>query len=78
MGRKEGTTTRIIDRCIQEFFENGFTYIYEGRVNLEQAHKDAMERFKMRMSSEHPHAKYTYEFGSFDNIRCYKVKAHNL
>ena len=28
-GRKLGKTTRIVDRCIQEFFEKGETYVYE-------------------------------------------------
>lgn len=76
--RKSGKTTRKVDQAVQDFFNNGITYLYEGRVANKNVHQEAMNVFNSRMQSEHPHAKYTHEYGCFDGIWCFKIEKHNL
>jgi hypothetical protein len=73
--RRSGSTTRLINRCIEEFFEKGITYIYEGRGESTEKiqTKEAFYLFKKRMNSEHGNQKYEYEYGDFDRIKCFKV-----
>ena len=73
---KSGETTRLIDRCIQELFTNGVTYLYEKRTGIPQMiqNRDAMDRFKKRMKSEHKNIKFSYKYGIFDNIKCFKIQ----
>ena len=73
---KSGETTRLIDRCIQELFTNGVTYLYEKRTGIPQMiqNRDAMDRFKKRMKSEHKNVKFSYKYGIFDNIKCFKIQ----
>jgi len=73
---KKGKTTRLIDRCVQEFFKNGICFIYEDRfdVNTELKTHNMFTIFENRMKSEHSKIKYTYEFTQIDRIKCYKVK----
>ena len=73
--RKSGKTTRLVDRWIQEFFEKGITYIYEGRQNENQKllNQEAINRFKRRMDSEHNDIDFKYEHGVFSGISCFKV-----
>ena len=73
---KSGETTRLIDRCIQELFTNGVTYLYEKRTGIPQMiqNRDAMDRFKKRMKSEHKNVKFLYKYGIFDNIKCFKIQ----
>ena len=73
---KSGETTRLIDRCIQELFTNGVTYLYEKRTGIPQIiqNRDAMDRFKKRMKSEHKNVKFSYKYGIFDNIKCFKIQ----
>ncbi len=78
--RRSGKTTRIVDRCIQEFFTAGVTYVYEGRgtETEKQQTEEVYSIFLNRLESEHRHAKYTKKYGIFDGISCYKVEQHNL
>ena len=80
MKNKKGNTTRIIDRCIQELFSKGVTYIYDGRGTSSQ--KEQTEKalciFVGRLEREHPKAKYVSKYGEYDGIRCYKFETHNL
>lgn len=70
---KNGTTTRIIDRCIQELFNNGFTFLYDVRNNKPNTKtKRAFYRFELRMNNEH-FVKYKFETGVFSDIWCYKI-----
>ncbi len=71
--RHSGATTRIIDRCVQELFTTGTTYVFEGREN-KQMTREVFHKFKKRMESEHPHVSITHECGVFDRIYCYKVQ----
>ena len=73
---KSGETTRLIDRSIQELFTNGVTYLYEKRTGVPQMiqNRDAMDRFKKRMKSEHKNIKFSYKYGIFDNIKCFKIQ----
>ena len=73
---KSGETTRLIDRCVQELFTNGVTYLYEKRTGIPQMiqNRDAMDRFKKRMKSEHKNVKFSHKYGIFDNIKCFKIQ----
>jgi hypothetical protein len=80
MKNKTGKTTRIIDRCIQELFSKGITYVYDGRgssTQKEQTEK-AVSTFINRLETEHPKAKYASLYGEYDGIWCYKFETHNL
>jgi hypothetical protein len=74
---KKGKTTRILDRCVQELFTKGITYIYESRTD-ENVNKLLHEKFIARLELEHPKAKYVSHFKTYDGIPCYKVEIHNL
>ncbi len=76
---KLGVTTRLIDRCVQELFNNEVTYLYEKRTGIPQMveNYEALERFKKRMKSEHKHIKFSYKYGIFDNIKCFKIQLIN-
>ena len=70
-----GNTTRIVDRCIQEFFLRGTTYVYEGRnsPDREELSNKCNQVFKKRMLSEHPEVKFTSEYMMVDRIWCFKI-----
>ena len=72
MKNKTGNTTRIIDRCVQELFSKGITYVYDGRGTLTQKEQTekALGLFVSRLEREHPKAKYVSKFGEFDGIPC--------
>jgi hypothetical protein len=73
--RRTGKTTKLVDRWVQEFFEKGITYIYEGRDKENQMHlnMEALERFKKRMASEHSNIDFDITTGNFSGITCFKV-----
>lgn len=73
--RRSGNTTRLVDRWVQEFFEKGITYIYEGRgeKNEREITGSAFLKFKNRMKHEHPIEEYNFEYGEFSGIKCFKV-----
>ena len=75
MKKRTGKTTRIIDRCIQELFTKGVTYVYDGRGTSTQKEqtKIAFEIFVKRLKVEHPKVQTFRTYGEFDGIRCYKV-----
>jgi hypothetical protein len=75
---RSGKTTRKVDQAVQYFFKNGVAYIYEGRERKESHHEHAFSIFKKRMEAEHPSAQYTYKYGCYDGVWCYKVESHNL
>lgn len=74
---KKGKTTRILDRSIQELFNNGVTYVYESRTDA-IINKQLHQKFISRLELEHPKAKYVSHFNTYDGIPCYKVEIHNL
>lgn len=74
---RTGKTTRIVDRCVQEFFAKGITYVYEGRDKRSMT-DNVFDLFKQRMEIEHFGVKYTFKFGNFDGVSCYKVEKHDL
>jgi len=80
MEEKKGKTTRIIDRCIQELFTKGITYVYDGRgTSTQDEQTEATYRlFVDRLQREHPKAKYFSKYDEYDHIWCYKVEIHNL
>lgn len=73
--RGSGTTTRILDDCIQELFSNGITYIHEGNGTEEEASKRRalFYRFRRRMDIEHNHINYISKLVRQDGITCFKV-----
>lgn len=73
--RRSGQTTRLVDRCIQEFFTNGFTFIYEGigSDKYRVMNNEALGRFKRRMKSEHPASKFEVISWEFSGIKCFRV-----
>lgn len=76
MARRTGESTRIIDNCIQELFQNSETNIVDGQSI--EAVISTFNRFRRRLELEHPNTKYTYKQTRFDNKLSYKVKLHNL
>ena len=75
--RKLGKTTRIVDWCIQEFFKNGETYVYEmtdSWENCENLTEHVSSVFLKRMDSEHRGTKYKHRLINKDGILCYHVK----
>lgn len=77
---KNGTTTRMIDRCVQEFFENKMTFIYDGRGTdtMKLQTDDAHTIFVERIAREHPGTQHYSLYGDFDGITCYQVKLITL
>lgn len=73
--RRSGKTTRAVDRFVQEFFEKGETFIYEGRGEVSEINqtREAFYRFRKRMDFEHKHEKYSCKYVKIDGIQCYKV-----
>lgn len=71
--RATGNTTRIVDRCVQELFNKGLTYVYEERKDG-PVNREVYDRFKRRMASEHPRKDYVAIIGTYDNIRCMRVE----
>lgn len=73
--RRSGKTTRAVDRFVQELFEKGETFIYEGRgeISERQQTRYAFERFQERMHNEHRSFEYKHKFLKIDGIDCYKV-----
>ena len=78
--RKTGKTTRLVDLRIQDFFENGFTFIYEGRGtdSFRKQTDEALNTFRRRLELEHFGVKYAFKFANYEGIECYKVTKHNL
>lgn len=73
--RRSGKTTRLVDRLVQEYFDKGTVYIYEGRGEESERNqtREALHRFRKRMESEHPMEKFEHVYGEYDQIMCYKV-----
>ena len=72
---KNGKTTRLVDRYIQELFTRGFTYIYEGR-NTEKAGEltqYCMQIFVKRMQSEHSEIQYKFDYVFESGFYSYKI-----
>lgn len=77
---KNGQTTRIIDRCIQELFTNGFTFVYDGRgtETMKEQTSTAKEKLIARLENEHPKAQYISTYGNYFGIDCWKIETHKL
>ena len=75
--KNTGKTTRIIDRIIQEFFNNGKAYIYEERNNIAGTN-ELRVKVQKRLELEHPHAKYTFSQNTIDGIYCIIIEKHDL
>lgn len=76
--RATGKTTRIIDRCVQEFFKNGITYLFDERDTRNEriATMVAFKTFVSRMELEHnlqANTDYKFKYGEFDGVNCYKI-----
>ncbi len=77
--RRTGETTRAIDRFVQDYFKNGFVYVYERNFENPQENKNlckaAIKRFLKRMDSEHPLEllKVSETPKKVDGILCYIV-----
>lgn len=76
--RRSGKTTRIVDRCVQEYFTKGVTFIYDERGTNYQKHASmiALGIFNRRMVNEHNlHISVNYDavYGEFDGVKCYKI-----
>jgi len=76
--KSTGESTRIVDRCIQEFFNNGVTYVYRGRgKSFMRLHEKVCEIFDLRMNAEHPNVVYNMQFKEIDSIWCYVITKIN-
>lgn len=75
MSRRTGKTTRIIDRCIQELFTKGFTFLYESRDCSDKDNLDLRHSFDMRMKLEHIDSfkKMSGKYDIIDGIKCFKI-----
>lgn len=51
--RRTGKTTRFIDNAIQDYFTNGFAFVYEGRSRNRVVHEHALKVFTNRLFHEH-------------------------
>lgn len=51
--RGNGKTTRIVDRCIQELFTNGVTYVYNNRNSNIDSLNEILGIFEKRLKAEH-------------------------
>lgn len=51
--RRSGRTTRIADRCVQEFFKEGYTICVDHHSTF-KAHKYLLDIVRRRLSREHP------------------------
>ena len=73
---KSGETTRLINRTIEELFSNVFTKKKKKKTGVPQMiqNRDAMDRFKKRMKSEHKNIKFSHKYGIFENIKCFKIQ----
>lgn len=74
--RRNGNTTRKLDRAVQELFENDLTYLYERCEDAESTEKQTdliYNKFNSRMRNEHPDVIYNVEYGTFSGILAYKV-----
>lgn len=70
---KTGQTTRVIDRCIQELFNNKFTFLYDERNSeFNQNTYNAFIKFCRRLHEEH-NCKINAEEGVYSGIWCYKI-----
>lgn len=56
-GRRVGNTTRVVDKCIQEFFENGYA-ICKDHIDISEAHYEILIKVVKRLELEHPYTKY--------------------
>ena len=75
--RRLGKTTRIVDRCIQEFFEKGETYVYErtdSGENCENLTEHVSSVFLKRIDYEHRGTKYKHKLFNQYCILFYHVK----
>lgn len=77
MSRRTGRSTQIVDRCVQEFFTTGKTYLYDHTREQSETTR-LFSIFQERLKTEHPHAQYTYHEDIIDGIYCYKIEIHDL
>lgn len=73
MVRRIGTSTRIVDRCVQELFTNGKTFLYDGRDSSWENTVAIFHRFGTRMRNEHNHIRIDAEEMVMDGIKCFKI-----
>lgn len=67
--RRSGNTTRVVDRLVQEYFAHGVCHVYENRDGF-SANQHVMDRFNLRMSTEHPN-EYFEMARTIENGICY-------
>ncbi len=68
-----GTSTRIVDRCVQELFTNGKTFLYDGRDSSWENTVATFHRFVTRMRTEHENTVIDAEEIIQDGIKCFKI-----
>ena len=69
-----GISTRKIDNAVQDLFNKGIAYLYDGRHNNQEKHIILLTKFINRMSLEHPKTEYHYDYNKWDGVWCYKIK----
>lgn len=67
---------KVVDRCVSELLENGFTFLYNGRGEnmLTSETIQSFIFFQQRMRNEHSSVIYTFEKVCEYGIWCYKIK----
>lgn len=74
--RKTGITTRKIDNAVQDYFNNGFAYLYESRNATREANEVIFHTFSNRLFNEHNqqlNKDYQTIYNCIDGIWCFKV-----
>lgn len=73
MERRTGKTTRIVDRCIQELFKKGKTYLYDESRGKVATH-DIFDLLMQRLGREHETTKVEFKFETVNGIYCAIIK----
>ena len=71
--KRTGQTTRRIDRGVQNFFKKGHCFLYDSRTSVQADNRKLLDKWIARMTAEHPHACYVYNYIEDSGIWCYKV-----
>lgn len=77
--KRTGESTRRLDRMVQEYFDNGFTFVYDTRIT--SGHEDQfdhsfIEKFEARIRLEHPDQVLEKKTGYFNGIFSVYVQSH--
>lgn len=70
-GRASGRTTRIVDKLIQDFFNNGACYVYDHHAS-QNARNNVAHILLLRLESEHGISRNQIKIDKKNNIITYE------